>query len=70
MSGGSTTAARRRRNAELVLVVIAAVITGLAYVVTSLGTNATIPAHLGWFLGLVFVLVFIAHLAVRRLAAG
>ncbi|PIE31522.1 MAG: cell division protein FtsW, partial [Ilumatobacter coccineus] len=33
-------------------------------------TNATIPAHLGWFLGLVFVLVFIAHLAVRRLAAG
>lgn len=58
----------RRRNTELGLVVFAAVITGALYVLASLGTDATIPANLGAFLGLVLALLLVAHLGTRRLA--
>ena len=57
-----------RRNTELGLVLFAAVITGALYVLASLGSNATIPANLGPFLGMVVVLLIVAHVATRRLA--
>ena len=57
-----------RRNTELGLVLFAAVITGALYVLASLGNNATIPANLGPFLGMVVALLIAAHVATRRLA--
>ena len=57
-----------RRNTELGLVLFAAVITGALYVLASLGSNATIPANLGPLLGMVVVLLIVAHVATRRLA--
>ena len=65
-----TTIVRRRRSTELVLVVMAALITGIAYTLASLGANAQIPARIGPFLGLLLVLIGVAHLAVRLLARG
>ena len=59
---------RLRRNAELGLLVLVGVITGGAYTLASLGRSASIPANIGPFLGLVLVLLLLAHLAVRRLA--
>ena len=59
---------RRRRNAEAQLVVMAAGVTGSAYVLASLGANATIPARLVPFLIGIVTLLIVAHLAVRRLA--
>lgn len=61
---------KRRRATELTLIVIAAMITGLAYTLASLGAHAVIPARIGPFLGLLLVLVGVAHLAVRLLARG
>src|SRR6478735_1032895 len=57
--------ARTRRSTELSLVVMAAVITAVAYTLASLGENAVIPARIVPFLALV-----LAHLAVRFLATG
>lgn len=65
-----STLARARRSAELMLIVMAGVITSVAYTLASLGANATIPARIGPFLGLVLALVVVAHIAVRRLARG
>ncbi len=59
-----------RRRSELGLVLLAAVITGSAYVLAALGKNATLPARIGPFLGSVVVLLVLAHVAVRRLAPG
>ena len=60
----------RRRSTELTLIVMAAAITGVAYTLASLGANAQIPARIGSFLGLVLLLIGIAHVAVRKLARG
>jgi len=59
-----------RRRSELGLVLLAAVITGAAYVLAALGKNATLPARIGPFLGSVVALLLLAHVAVRRLASG
>jgi len=59
-----------RRRSELGLVLLAAVITGAAYVLAALGKNATLPARIGPFLASVLVLLLLAHMAVRRLAPG
>ena len=59
-----------RRRSELGLVLLAAVITGAAYVLAALGKNATLPARIGPFLGSVVALLLLAHVAVRRLAPG
>ncbi len=59
---------RLRRNAELGLLVLVGVITGGAYTLASLGRSASIPANIGPFLGMILVLLLVAHLAVRRLA--
>jgi peptidoglycan glycosyltransferase len=61
---------RRRRSTELTLVVMAGLITAVAYTLASLGANAEIPARIGPFLGILLVLVGVAHVAVRFLARG
>ena len=60
----------RRRATELTLIVMAAVITGGAYTLASLGAHAVIPARIGPFLALLLVLIGAAHLTVRLLARG
>jgi peptidoglycan glycosyltransferase len=59
-----------RRNTELGLIVLGAMITGGAYVLASLGRTSTMPANIGPFLGIVFLLLLTAHYATRRLAPG
>jgi cell division protein FtsW (lipid II flippase) len=61
---------RRRRSTELTLVVMAGLITAVAYTLASLGANAQIPTRIGPFLGLLLALVGAAHVAVRLLARG
>jgi cell division protein FtsW (lipid II flippase) len=58
----------RRRRTELGLVVMAAAITVGAYVLAALGREATMPADIGPFLGMVVALLLVAHVATRRLA--
>jgi cell division protein FtsW (lipid II flippase) len=57
-----------RRNTELGLVIMAAMITAGLYALASLGNNATMPADLGPFLGVVLGLLLVAHIATRRYA--
>ena len=61
---------RARRWTELTLIVMAAIITGGAYVLASLGANAVIPARIGPFFALLLGLIVVAHLAVRVFARG
>lgn len=56
------------RNQELGLLILAGIITGGAYALVSLGRTASIPANIGPFLLVLFAIVIIAHLALRRLA--
>lgn len=44
------------------------IVTAGAYALASLGQNASLPADIGPFLGVLFALLLIAHLALRRLA--
>jgi peptidoglycan glycosyltransferase len=57
-----------RRNTELGLMVLVVIITASAYVLASLGADATIPANIVPFLLAVLGLLLLAHLALRRLA--
>ncbi len=57
-----------RRNTELGLMVLVVIITAAAYVLASLGADATIPPNIVPFLVAVLGLLVLAHLAVRRLA--
>ncbi len=57
-----------RRNTELGLMLLVVIITAAAYVLASLGADATIPANIVPFLIGVLGLLVLAHLAVRRLA--
>lgn len=59
---------RSNRNQELGLLILAGLITGGAYTLVSLGRNASIPANIGPFLGMLFGLLLVAHLALRRFA--
>jgi cell division protein FtsW (lipid II flippase) len=64
-----------RRNTELGLIVLCLLITAGAYALTSLGlasadSPASLPATVGPFLGFLFVLLVVAHLATRKLARG
>ncbi|MEM9038607.1 MAG: FtsW/RodA/SpoVE family cell cycle protein [Actinomycetota bacterium] len=61
---------RRRRNAELSLMIMAACITGAAYTVAALGTNAEIPPGIVVFLAFLLGLLAVAHVAVRLFARG
>lgn len=57
-----------RRTTELGLIVLAVLLIGAAYTLASLGTEASIPANVFPFLGVILGLLIVAHLAVRRLA--
>jgi peptidoglycan glycosyltransferase len=57
-----------RRNTELGLLVLGTLVTVGAYLLASLAKDATIPANIGPFLGIVLGLMVAAHVAVRRLA--
>jgi peptidoglycan glycosyltransferase len=59
---------RLRRTTELGLLVLAVIITTGAYTLASLGRDATIPANIGPFLGLLLALFIGAHVAIRKLA--
>jgi len=59
-----------RRRTELGLVVLGALVTAGAYALASLGRTARLPANIVPFLCMVLGLVFVAHLATRRLARG
>jgi cell division protein FtsW (lipid II flippase) len=63
-----TAIASARRRAELGLIVLAVAITGAGYTLASLGKTSSVPANIGPFLGVIFALLVLAHLAVRRLA--
>jgi peptidoglycan glycosyltransferase len=50
------------------LIVLALLLTGGLYVLASLGKAGSLPANIGPFLGIVFGLLLIAHIGMRRLA--
>ncbi len=62
--------ARRRRNTELTLIIMVGLITGAAYTVAALGTNAEIPPGIGVFVGILLALLLCAHIVVRLVARG
>ena len=62
--------ARQRRSTELTLLVMAALITGSAYTITALGTNAEIPPGIVVFVGILLGLLMCAHIVVRLVARG
>jgi cell division protein FtsW (lipid II flippase) len=57
-----------RRRTELGLIIMAVVLSGGLYALAGLGKAGNLPANIGPFLVIVFVLIFAAHIAVRRLA--
>jgi cell division protein FtsW (lipid II flippase) len=57
-----------RRNTELGLIVLGTLVTVGAYLLASLARDATIPANIGPFLGIVLGLQLAAHVAIRRFA--
>ena len=57
-----------RRRTELGLIILAVVLTGGLYALAGLGKAGNLPANIGPFLIIIFVLLFAAHMAVRRLA--
>ncbi len=67
---GRSYLASKRRNTELGLIVMAVLITGVAYTLSALGRDSDIPANLGPFLGIIMGLLVVAHVATRRLARG
>lgn len=59
---------RVRRTTELGLIVLGSLIITGAYTLASLGRNASVPADVGPFLGIILALLVSAHLATRWLA--
>ena len=57
-----------RRRTELGLMVLVLVLTGGLYALAGFGKAGNLPANMGAFLGIIFVLLMIAHVAMRRLA--
>ena len=64
----ATHAAPARRRTELGLIVLAVVLVGGLYALAGLGKAGNLPANIGPFLGIIFALLLVAHLAMRRLA--
>lgn len=56
------------RNQELGLLVIAGLIIGGAYTLAALGRTASVPADIGPFLAMMFLLFIAAHIALRKFA--
>ena len=61
-------AAPARRRTELGLIVLAVLLVGGLYALAGLGKAGNLPANIGPFLGAIFALLLVAHLAMRRLA--
>jgi cell division protein FtsW (lipid II flippase) len=57
-----------RRNTELGLILLGTLVTVGAYLLASLAEDASIPANIGPFLGVVLGLQLAAHIAIRKLA--
>jgi peptidoglycan glycosyltransferase len=57
-----------RRRTELGLILLAVVLTGGLYALAGLGKAGNLPANIGPFLGVIFALLLVAHLAMRWLA--
>jgi peptidoglycan glycosyltransferase len=57
-----------RRRTELGLIFLAVLLTGGLYALAGLGKAGNLPANIGPFLVIIFGLILIAHLALRRLA--
>ena len=57
-----------RRNTELGLIILAVVITGGAYTLVGLASEASLPANIGPFLGIVLALLAVTHVFTRRYA--
>lgn len=57
-----------RRRTELGLLVLAVILTGGLYALAGEGKAGSLPANIGPFLAVIFALLLVAHLAVRRLA--
>ncbi|MGH9002179.1 MAG: FtsW/RodA/SpoVE family cell cycle protein, partial [Acidimicrobiia bacterium] len=68
MSEQEAGASRDRRATELGLVLLAVIVAAGGYALTSLGTQADLPADLAPFAVIAAGLAVVAHLAVRRLA--
>jgi cell division protein FtsW (lipid II flippase) len=64
----ATFTAPNRRRTELGLIVLAVVLTGGLYTLAGLGKAGNLPAGIGPFLGIIFALLLVAHVAMRRLA--
>jgi peptidoglycan glycosyltransferase len=62
--------AKSRRTTEVTLLFMAAVITGAAYTIMTLGTNARVPPGIVVFVAILFALLLCAHVAVRLVARG
>jgi peptidoglycan glycosyltransferase len=57
-----------RRRTELGLIFLVVILTGGLYALAGLGKAGNLPANMGPFLVIIFGLLLIAHLAMRRLA--
>lgn len=57
-----------RRRTELGLIVMVVVLTGGLYALAGFGKAGNLPANMGPFLAILFALLLVAHLAMRRLA--
>lgn len=57
-----------RRRTELGLIVLAVILTGGLYALAGAGRAGSLPANIGPFLGVIFVLLLIGHVAMRFLA--
>jgi peptidoglycan glycosyltransferase len=68
MSAPKSVLGKRRRADELRLGILALIITGAGYVLLGLSKAPALPTDLWFFLGAIFGLFVIAHIAVRRLA--
>jgi peptidoglycan glycosyltransferase len=62
------TRAPARRRTELGLIVLVVILTGGLYALAGFGKAGNLPANMGPFLGVIFVLLLIGHVAMRRLA--
>jgi cell division protein FtsW (lipid II flippase) len=66
--GGAFYRQPARRRTELGLIILAIMLTGGLYVLASFGKAGSLPVNIGPFLGIVCVLLLVAHLAMRFLA--
>ena len=57
-----------RRRTELGLIMLVVLLTGGLYALAGFGKAGNLPANMGPFLAIIFALLLVAHLALRRLA--